>query len=100
MAAHGVTLGQGSSGEVLASMDLTKDLDVLSINSNATRAAWGERTAATNYSNQSDIDRTSAVNANRTAGSISPGMAVTGSLLNSATSIASQWLKKPQLGIN
>lgn len=91
MAARGVALGEGSSKEVLASMDLVKDLDVLSINSNATRAAWSERTAATNYSNQSSLDRTSAVNATRTAGSISPGLAVTGSLMNTATSVASQW---------
>jgi len=91
MAAHGVVVGQGSSGEVLASMDLTKDLDVLSINSNATRAAWSQRTAATNYGNQSLLDRTSAQNANSTANSISPGLAVTGSLLNSASSVASQW---------
>jgi len=91
MAARGVALGEGSSKEVLASMDLVKDLDVLSINSNATRAAWSERTAATNYSNQSLIDRTSAGNANRTANSISPGLAVGSSLLNSATGVASQW---------
>lgn len=91
MAASGVALGEGSSKEVLASMDLVKDLDVLSINSNATRAAWSERAAATNYSNQSLIDRTSAQNANRTAGSISPGLAAGTSLLNSATSVASQW---------
>jgi hypothetical protein len=100
MAARGVALGEGSSKEVLASMDLVKDIDVLTINSNATRAAWSERTAATNYSNQSLIDRTSAANANRTAGSISPGLAVGTSLLNSATGVASQWDWRRRLSLS
>lgn len=89
--ARGVAIGEGSSRDVLASMDLVKDLDVLSINSNAARAAAAARTGATNYSNQSLIDRTSAGNLNRSAESISPGMAATSSLLTSATGVANQW---------
>lgn len=91
MGARGIALGEGSSRDVLASMDLTKAQDVLTINANATRAAWAERTSATNYSNQALIDRTSAANANASAGAISPGLAVTGSLLSSATGLSSQW---------
>lgn len=100
MASRGIALGEGSSKEVLASMDLTKELDVLSINSNATRAAWSQRTAATNYGNQSLLDRTSSVNANSTANSISPGMAATSSLLTSATGIASQWDYRRKLAMS
>jgi hypothetical protein len=91
MGARGIVIGEGSSRDVLASQDLVKDLDVLTINSNATRAAWAERTAATNYSNKALLDRTSASNMRATAGSISPGLAVGTSLLGSATGVASQW---------
>lgn len=98
--ARGIAIGEGSSKEVLASMDLVKDLDVLTINSNATRAAWGERAAATNYSNQSLIDRTSAQNTKRSADSISPGLAVGTSLLNSATGVASQWDWRRKLALS
>jgi len=90
-AARGIALGEGSSKEVLASMDLVKDLDVLNINSNATRAAWAERTSGTNYANKSLLDRTSAQNLRTSADSISPGLAVGTSLLGSATGVASQW---------
>lgn len=91
MAASGVTLGQGNTRDVIASMDLVKDQDVLSINANATRAAWAQRTSATNYQNQSDLERTSAANATASARSISPGMSAFTSLLNTATGVASQW---------
>jgi hypothetical protein len=72
-------------------MDLMKDEDVLTINSNATRQAWAERMQATNYKNASLLDRTSAVNARASADSISPGGAMFASLLTSATQIATQW---------
>jgi hypothetical protein len=91
MAARGIALGVGSAADVSASMDVEKDLNVLAINSNSTRQAWAARQQGTNYANESLIDRTSAVNANRSAGSISPVGSTVNSLLGSATQLAGQW---------
>ena len=112
MAARGVALGAGSTAEVAASMDIEKDLNVLAINSNTTRQAWAAREQGTNYQNESLLDRTSAVNARRSADSISPVGGAVNSLLGSATQIAGQWdwnrwmkmrlaqgLPVPQIGI-
>jgi hypothetical protein len=91
MAARGVALGTGSTAEVAASMDIEKDLNVMAINSNTTRQAWAARQQETNYQNESLLDRTSAVNATRSADSISPVGNAVSSLLGSATQIAGQW---------
>jgi hypothetical protein len=112
MAARGISLGVGSAADVSASMDIEKDLNVMAINSNTVRQAWGAREQGTNYANESLLDRTSSVNALRSASSISPAGNTVNSLLGSATQIAgqwdySQWLKKrmaagmpvPQVGI-
>lgn len=91
-ASRGIVLGVGSARDVAASQDIVKDIDMMTINSNATRAAWAKRTQATNYQNQSLLDNTSAVNLRRSAGSISPFASLTTSLLGSASKISSQWL--------
>lgn len=91
MAARGIVLGQGSAADVSASMDIEKSLNVMAINSNTTRQAWAAREQGTDYANQSLLDRTSAVNAMRSAGSISPVGNTVNSLLGSATQIASRW---------
>ena len=91
MAARGIALGVGSAANVSASMDVEKDLNVLAINSNTTRQAWAAREQGTNYANQSLLDRTSAVNATRSANSISPMGGAVNSLMGSATQIAGQW---------
>lgn len=91
MASRGIALGVGSAAEVSASMDVEKDLNVLAINSNTVRQAGSAREQATNYRNESLLDRTSAVNALRSSNSISPGASAVNSLLGSATQIAGQW---------
>ncbi|MDR3798420.1 MAG: hypothetical protein P4K93_09720 [Terracidiphilus sp.] len=91
MAARGIALGVGSAAEVSASMDIEKELNVIAINSNTVRQAWAAREQGTNYQNESLLDRTSAVNANRSAASISPVGGVVNSLLGSATQVAGQW---------
>ena len=91
MAAHGVTLGVGSAQDVSASQDLIKDMDVLTINSNATKQAWAQRQQATNFSNQSMLDRVSAQNATAGAASIHPFGSAATSLIGSAGQFASQW---------
>ncbi len=91
MAARGIALGVGSTANVAASEDLTKDLNVLNINANTTRQAWAAREQGTNYANRSLIDRAGAANAMRSAGSISPFANTMTSLLGSATRVAGQW---------
>lgn len=91
MAARGIALGSGSAVDVAASMDVEKDLNVLAINSNTTRAAWAAREQGTNYANQSLLDRTSSVNALRSGNSVSPFGSTVNSLLGSATQIAGQF---------
>lgn len=91
MAARGVALGVGSAADVAASEDVQKDLNVLAIHANTTRQAWAAREQATNFADRSLIDRTSAVNANRSAGTISPFASGANSLLNSATRVAGRW---------
>lgn len=91
MSGRGVALGPGSTADVTASMDVEKSLNVLAINSNTTRQAWAAREQGTDYENQSLLDRTSAVNALRSASSISPGGSMVNSLLGSATQVAGQW---------
>ncbi|MGA9070084.1 MAG: hypothetical protein WB424_07510 [Terracidiphilus sp.] len=91
MAARGISLGVGSAVAVSASQDVQKDLNVMAINSNATRQAWAAREQGTNYSNEALLDRTGSVNALRSAGSISPVGSAVNSLLGSATQIAGQW---------
>lgn len=90
-AARGIALGVGSAADVAASLDVEKDLNVLAINSNTTRQAWAAREQGTNYTNQSLIDRTGAVNALRSANSISPIGSTVNSLMGSATRVAGQW---------
>ena len=84
LAANGVDLGVGSAAEVLASTDIVKDMDKNTIEANAVRAAWGYRTQATNYANQSLLEGTSAQ-------SVSPWSAAGASLLGNAGEVAKSW---------
>ena len=93
-AARGIKAGVGSAAEVQASIELAKQIDVFTVNSNAVRAANAARTQATNERNRSLLAGTSAANLRDTAGSIDPYAAVAGSLLGSASGISSQYLAR------
>jgi hypothetical protein len=97
LAASGVSLGVGNARDIIASEDLQKSIDVLTINSNAARTAAAQRMQGTNYSNTALMDYSSAHNADVSAGSISPMSAMTTSLIGSATSISSNWMNKQYL---
>jgi hypothetical protein len=84
MAANGVDLGQGSAARVLTTTDVMGEIDANTINANAVRAAWGQRTQATNYANQALMSRSAAK-------AISPVGALATSLLGSATKVAGSW---------
>lgn len=90
-AARGVDLTSGSAMAQRASDALVKDMDVLTINANTTRAAWGQRTAATNDKSESLLEGVSAQNLKSSADTISPAFSATSSLLSSATGLASRW---------
>lgn len=66
-AASGVQAGVGSAAEVLASLDLKKELDTMTIKSNAVRRAAALRIQAQNQRNAADMARVSAANTRRTA---------------------------------
>jgi len=91
MASRGIALGSGSAQAVSASQDIIKDIDMYTINANATRAAAAARTQSTNYQDQALMDRTSAVNARMSADTISPFAAMTSSMLTTASSVAQSW---------
>lgn len=84
MAANGIALGEGSAAETIATTDLMKEIDALTINANAVRAAAAARSQSVNYSNQALIS-------DATAAGISPMTAGATSMLNSATTVASSW---------
>jgi hypothetical protein len=79
-AARGLA-GTGSSAEVLASLELASQMDVLSIRTNAVRRANAARRQGVNYRNQGLLAGVSARNLRRTAGSISPAATAAGDLL-------------------
>ena len=86
-AARGVQIGVGSAAEEIATTDLMKEADMLTINANATRQAWAARMQATNYANESLMQGTSAE-------SVSPGSAAFSSLLTSAAAVSPQWYRR------
>lgn len=93
MAANGVDLGTGSAAEVQASTKIMGEIDADTAHANAVRAAFGYRTQATNYQNDALMRRASA-------GSISPLVSATTSLLGSAGTVASSWyMMKRGLGM-
>ncbi len=91
MAARGIALGVGSAASVSASMDVEKDLNVLAINSNAVRRAWGSRMQEAAAQGQSTIDRSEATNFQAYASGIHPGLMMGSTLLTAAGRTAGQW---------
>lgn len=89
--ARGVAIGEGSAAEEVATTNLMKEMDMMTINANAVRQAWAARTQATNYGN-------AALMAGTSANSISPMSAAGTSLMNGATSVASSWYRNKKLG--
>lgn len=83
-AARGVVVGQGSGAESLATTDLMKEIDLMTIDTNTLSQAWAARTQGVNAGNQALISEA-------TASGINPAAAAGTSLLGSATQVASNW---------
>lgn len=90
-AARGISLGYGSTAEEIATTDLMKETDAITISANATQAAWAARTQAVNYSNQALMQGVSADNMGRMSNAVSPWMSATSSLVSSGGTVASSW---------
>mgnify|MGYP000869388428 FL=1 len=84
LAANGVDLTEGSAAEILTSTDVLGEVDANTIHANAVRAAWGQRTQATNL----QID---AMGKRSAARAINPNTAAASTLLSGATQVASSW---------
>lgn len=108
MAARGVQLGEGSTAEVDASIELAKQVDMLTINANRTRAAAAARMQRVNYANQAlmsgvsasnvaTMGAISAANLRESADSISPFGQAFSSLLGNAGAVANTWYRDNQL---
>lgn len=97
LAARGIQAGVGSAKEVVASLDLMKETDALTINANAVRAAEAARTQKQNYLMQATMAGVSAENMMASAQTISPIGAGFTSLLGSASSIGQTWASNRRL---
>jgi hypothetical protein len=97
MAARGIDLGVGSAVETIATTDLMKEIDMLTTNAETVRSAEAARLQRQNYLTASAMQDVSAMNLAGSAASISPTMALTGSLLGSAGSVANAWFQDRKL---
>lgn len=78
LGANGVQLGSGSALDALTTTSYMGMRNALQIKDNAAMSAWSATTGA-------NLDRSSAA-------SISPSMAIVGSLLGSASQVGRQWM--------
>lgn len=97
MAARGIDLGVGSAVETIATTDLMKEVDMLTVNAETVRSAEAARLQRQNYLTQGALQDVSAGNVMASAGTISPGLAMTTSLLGSAGSVANAWYQDRRL---
>lgn len=90
-AARGITLGVGSAAEEVATTDLMKEIDSMTINYNSTRAAIAARSQKVNYETSAAMAGISASGAGAAASQVSPIANAGMSLIGGATSIAQSW---------
>jgi hypothetical protein len=91
MAARGIQAGVGSAADVIATTDLIKEVDVNTINARSVQAAEAQRMQKVNLENQAMMSGVSADNARMGASTINPFMSTTGSLLGSASTVATAY---------
>ena len=97
MAARGIDLGVGSAVETIATTDLMKEIDMLTVNAETVRSAEAARLQRQNYLTASAMQDVSASNLMGSAASISPFMSAGTSLLGSAGSVANAWYQDRKL---
>ena len=89
--ARGIQAGVGNAAEEIATTNLMKEIDMLTINANTVRAAWDARMSGVNARTASINAANASLMASASAASISPFMATGTSLLNSGATVASSW---------
>ncbi len=97
LAARGIDLGVGSAVETIATTDLMKEIDMLTVNAETVRSAEAARLQRQNYLTASAMQDVSASNLSASSMSISPFMAAGTSLLGSAGSVANAWYQDRKL---
>ena len=97
LAARGIDLGVGSAVETIATTDLMKEIDMLTVNAETVRSAEAARLQRQNYLTASAMQDVSASNLSASSMSISPFMAAGTSLLGSAGSVANAWFQDRKL---
>ncbi len=97
LAARGIDLGVGSAVETIATTDLMKEIDMLTVNSETVRSAEAARLQRQNYMTQAALQDVSAENVMASSRTISPSLAATSSLLGSAGSVANAWYQDRKL---
>jgi len=93
LAARGATLGQGTAREIIASMDVVKEIDRLNINASTVRAQEAARLQAFNLGTQATMAGLTASNLSATSNTIMPGFGAATSLLGSAADIGANWAR-------
>ena len=88
-AARGIQMGVGSTANVLASAEILKEIDRLTMNTNKVKAMNNRRTQAVNMGIKADMLGMSADNLFTTASSISPFLNMSSTFLTGASSIVS-----------
>lgn len=97
LAASGVQAGVGSAAEVQTSIEAAKEIDSLTIERSAVRAAGSARLRAVDSRNRASFARVSAGNLRRQAGALSPGLAALTSLIGGAGQVTSSFLFQQSL---
>lgn len=92
--ASGLDVNTGSNKQVQTSQAEITSFDATAIRSNAARTSYNYENQAVGFAAQANMDTIAGKNA-RTAGLIGAGT----SLLSSATSVSSEWLRGQSLGL-
>ena len=90
-ASRNLAAGSGTTAEIQASAEIMKQIDALTIDSNAMRQANAARRGATNERNRALLAGVSAINARATARGINPYAAATNSLLKDGGNLFLQY---------
>lgn len=87
-AAGGIQAGVGSAAEVMASMDLVKEIDTMTIKSNSARQAAALRIRAQDLRTSASFSRVSAANVRGMNRTINPYVAGISSILGASSSLS------------
>lgn len=93
LAGRGLALGTGSARDVLASMDVVKEIDRLNINAATVRAREQARMEGVGLRSQSVMHATSAQNLLASAGTITPWFGASSALLGQGADVAYNWAR-------